>query len=437
MPVSSGDASPWISRRGLIAALLALVLAAGTLTVVLGQALGPAGPSPAQGHAEVIAHGSVAMNGQPLSWSVTAPIANASSVPATVGQTQFILANGLPLLLTDTQTGRMSRLADGEAALLYQGQTVQIQSAGPPQLYFAIGLLSGNASNTGVGLAYISQPFTPQPGMREINLIRDVLKAKESTQILGGAAPTLVLVTKGEVTVKTSSGSTTVRQGQPATFDGGLTLTAGSDDTQFVAAWVGGSLANVQGATPAVPATPVATPAPSPTSTPSPSPSPTATPSPTPSPTPLPTQTPTPSPTPTATPKPTMTPTPRPSPTPTVPTSARDTDGDGLSDVQEAKLGTDPKSKDTDQDGIADGQEVAMGLNPLNLDTDGDTLYDGGELVYGTNPKKPDTDGDGLSDGQEVYVYKTDPLKVDTDGDGVNDGTEVNRGTDPLDAKSA
>ena len=45
---------------------------------------------------------------------------------------------------------------------------------------------------------------------------------------------------------------------------------------------------------------------------------------------------------------------------------ALDSDGDGLSDAQEASLGTDPLVVDTDAGGVADGTEVAMGTDPLN-----------------------------------------------------------------------
>jgi hypothetical protein len=43
-----------------------------------------------------------------------------------------------------------------------------------------------------------------------------------------------------------------------------------------------------------------------------------------------------------------------------------DPDGDGLSNVEELALGTDPKLADTDGDGFADGQELATGYDPLN-----------------------------------------------------------------------
>lgn len=43
-----------------------------------------------------------------------------------------------------------------------------------------------------------------------------------------------------------------------------------------------------------------------------------------------------------------------------------DTDGDGLSDADEAAAGTDPNAADSDVDGINDGQEVADGTDPLD-----------------------------------------------------------------------
>jgi thiol-disulfide isomerase/thioredoxin len=42
-----------------------------------------------------------------------------------------------------------------------------------------------------------------------------------------------------------------------------------------------------------------------------------------------------------------------------------DADGDGLSDDEEAGLGTDPNSEDSDEDGHADGDEISAGSDPL------------------------------------------------------------------------
>ena len=81
-----------------------------------------------------------------------------------------------------------------------------------------------------------------------------------------------------------------------------------------------------------------------------------------------------------------------------------DFDGDGLSDVEEVSLGTDPKNIDTDGDGLKDGDEVNVHLtSPLKIDTDNDELSDYEEVnIYFTNPNNPDTDADTFLDGKEV-----------------------------------
>ena len=67
-----------------------------------------------------------------------------------------------------------------------------------------------------------------------------------------------------------------------------------------------------------------------------------------------------------------------------------DTDKDGLSDVEEARLGTDPAKNDTDEDGLNDREEVVIyKTDPLKADTDGDTYPDGGEVRNGYNPAGP------------------------------------------------
>ena len=89
---------------------------------------------------------------------------------------------------------------------------------------------------------------------------------------------------------------------------------------------------------------------------------------------------------------------------------------------------------DSDGDGLSDEYELRIGTEPMNPDTDGDGLKDGEEvLIYKTDPLNPDSDYDGLKDGEEVKKYKTDPLDPDTDKGGVRDGHEVLvDGTDPL-----
>lgn len=99
----------------------------------------------------------------------------------------------------------------------------------------------------------------------------------------------------------------------------------------------------------------------------------------------------------------------------------RDSDNDGLMDVDECSLGTDPYNYDTDGDGLSDGFEVnILGTDPLNTDSDNNGVPDGDEdsdgdgltnvqeQMFGTDPWDPDTDGDGVTDGAEV-AQKSDP----------------------------
>ena len=95
-----------------------------------------------------------------------------------------------------------------------------------------------------------------------------------------------------------------------------------------------------------------------------------------------------------------------------LPPQGVDTDGDGLTDEEERKYGTNPLVKDSDNDGLTDYQEIKLHkTDPLNPDTDFDGLLDGEEVnKYKTNPLDPDTDKGGVTDGHEVQVDKTNPL---------------------------
>jgi len=110
------------------------------------------------------------------------------------------------------------------------------------------------------------------------------------------------------------------------------------------------------------------------------------------------------------------------------PTQPVDTDGDGLTDEEEQRLGTDPNSADSDDDGLTDSEEVnEYETDPLNPDSDGDGLNDGDEVMsHDTDPLNEDSDGDGLTDGEEINEYRTNPLNEDSDGDGISDFDEVN-----------
>ena len=122
-----------------------------------------------------------------------------------------------------------------------------------------------------------------------------------------------------------------------------------------------------------------------------------------------------------------------------------DTDDDGLPNLIEKEVGSDPYNPDTDGDNLPDGYEaLTLGTDSTKPDTDDNGVLDCDEdfdedgltnlqeYEHGTEPYNEDTDGDGLKDGEEINTYGTDPLKVDTDDDGLYDGDEIYLETDPL-----
>jgi outer membrane protein OmpA-like peptidoglycan-associated protein len=158
-----------------------------------------------------------------------------------------------------------------------------------------------------------------------------------------------------------------------------------------------------------------------------------------------------------------------------------DGDGDGLPDVTEDEIGTDPADADSDDDGIPDGGEPSPGddsdgdglIDALDPDSDNDGVFDGTETGVTTpdpdtdvgagvfvpdadpstttDPRDPDTDGGGVHDGAEDTNHdgriddgERDPndpaddvgAPVDSDGDGLSDEQEADLGTDPQDGDS-
>lgn len=152
-------------------------------------------------------------------------------------------------------------------------------------------------------------------------------------------------------------------------------------------------------------------------------------------------------------------------------TKEPDTDGDGVSDADEERDGSDKndpcsylgnsvtlpqlsnwETLDCDNDGLSNKDEKEKyGTNPQDPDTDGDGVLDGTEVVDKTDPRNPcdyleahitvvqraewgmaDCDNDGLPNSKEKELG-TDPIDPDTDGDGVKDGDEVKDKTNPLD----
>src|SRR5262249_27425827 len=104
-----------------------------------------------------------------------------------------------------------------------------------------------------------------------------------------------------------------------------------------------------------------------------------------------------------------------------VPDPGTDSDGDGLTDVEETEgwktwiefyglgLGIDTFGNNFD---IYD-----VTSDPHKADTDGDGLSDKNELLIKCDPRSYDADKDGLWDGEEWNQWLTSPTSVDTDAD--------------------
>lgn len=128
-----------------------------------------------------------------------------------------------------------------------------------------------------------------------------------------------------------------------------------------------------------------------------------------------------------------------------------DSDMDGLADLYEVRLGTDPFNADTDGDGLRDRVEWLYrrsGLDPLDatdascdpemlgiMDSDGDGLNDCEEAFFGSLANRVDSDDDGIPDGVE-FRFGTSPqqkeAQTDLDWDGTQNSVEVLNGFDPL-----
>lgn len=436
--------------------LLIMILSTASIATVVAQGLGPAGPSPVMGHASVVATGSVNIDEESARWHVTRHTAEEGGAEFSNESQGFVIAENTPILVIVDSTN-VTRLAGGEAMSIPGGSTFTVTTFGAPDTFLFIQVLGESKQQLSGTTDRIltSASFSVEPAQFDASLIRDVLSEDEEGALPEGTTPTAIYVHVGEIEVASSRGTTNLFQGDAATFNGDVTITAIADGSVYYAGYVGAELPAM--ATPE-PATPEPTEVPA---------------------TPEPTDVP-------ATPEVTeevveepATPEVTEEPTPEIRTDIPayveiveepdtldpvafeiDSDGDGVSDGVEIALGmnqdnpdsdgdglndydelyvhmTNPLNPDTDDDGISDGDEVhTYGTDPNNADTDGDLFYDGGEVIRGTDPLNPDTDGDGLLDGQEEYIHLTDPLNPDTDGDGVSDGDEINNGTDPLDPES-
>ena len=375
-----------IRRVVIVSSLVAAVLASGSLADAAAPAA-PEPPSPASGHAEVIAQGVVGFDGSAYRWKLGSHTvaAEGSTFAATTGT--FLAASSGAAVTVHGNEGTWSRLAPGEATFRFSGSTASTSAGAAATL-----------STISVDLATDggADAFTPGAGTHDMDLLRDVLAAGE-TFTLTSELPAFVLVTSGSVADATGSA---LSSGASANFTGAFALTnSGTDVATVLVAVIGPVLSDTPAPGGATTTTVAGTPTTAPSGPGTTQPSGSAT---------------------TQPPGPDTTQAP-----PTTLDPMGDPDGDGLLSGDEIGVwNTNPNDADSDNDGHNDYREV------IDFQTDPNDPSDVPNNPTTTAPP-PDSDGDGLTNAEEQQLG-TNPNNQDTDGDTYADGGEVLSGTDPL-----
>jgi hypothetical protein len=238
------------------AVLLALLAAIVALPAAAFQAvlLAPDGPSPAVGHAQVVAQGVAPMPAPEVAWRV---VLDSAELPAAAIVEEralgFALADRAAVVVDDQATGVQTRLAGGEALFVPTGARQRRAALGPaPTPYYRLALVPPEHATDAGGdrLVFAGNQFAAPVGRAfDLDLLRDVLDPGEERRLSATGTPTLVLATAGTVDVS-AGGATPVRlaAGQAGAFAGALTVSGeGPRQSAFVAAVIG----------PEVPAPPV------------------------------------------------------------------------------------------------------------------------------------------------------------------------------------
>lgn len=238
-----------------IVGLVALLVSPAQGAILQAIQAAPDGPSPASGHAEVIAQGVAEMPSEEIAWRVVRdeaePTNDAEARERAVG---FTLADGGAILVNDISAGTQTRLATGEAAFVPEGAQQQRASLGTEGVpYIRIALVpEAQAKETGDDtLIFGSDPF-PAPDTElghDIDLVRDVLEPGESTTVAAGETPALILATDGGITVSAAaSDNAQLDAGSAMTAAGSISIeNSGSTVATFVAAVIGPAVPSPEG----------------------------------------------------------------------------------------------------------------------------------------------------------------------------------------------
>ena len=183
-------------------------------------------PSPANGHAQVIAQGLVNFGEGSYAWTLgEISVETTEHLWATETAT-FLLAGDGAVHVHGTE-GTWVRLAAGEATFRHAGSTAAVQG-GESATLGAIAVGPAAAGQTDI--------FTPGAGAHDVDLLRDVLAPGEAL-LLPAGLPVFVVLTSGAV----DDDETTLESGSATLVAGGRSLTnsAAEDPATVVVAVIG------------------------------------------------------------------------------------------------------------------------------------------------------------------------------------------------------
>ena len=201
-------------------------------------------PSPATRHAQVIAHGVMAMPADEIGWRLTVvravPPTRAEAEEAAAG---FILADKDIVALVDQDGTRLARIAPGEAMWNEAGAMRAVVGLGrkAPDYYDIALVPATEMPESGPGVTGGAPFVAPTGEAFDVDLIRDVLNRAEESVVSTGPSPALLLVTSGTVFVEsTSSGLVEMTAGEAAQVTGDVVITGASRaPAAFVVARIG------------------------------------------------------------------------------------------------------------------------------------------------------------------------------------------------------
>jgi len=106
-----------------------------------------------------------------------------------------------------------------------------------------------------------------------------------------------------------------------------------------------------------------------------------------------------------------------------LPPGSDDSDGDGVSDREDAFPNDPSESVDSDQDGVGDNGDAFDNDPAEQADSDGDGIGDNGDAFPNNDQETTDTDGDGVGDNSDACPTDSSET-VDSDGDGICDNSD-------------